>query len=128
MTASGHRLTVWTRASWALYGGSPRGRVCPSRGRFLTRISVAAGEVAFHLIYDVIADVEAKTSCRRDRHARRRRGANGKGKSGDQGNCHMMMSMDLRGSTTWVISNGNANYAIGKLASGASKGLKLRRE
>ena len=37
VTASGHRLTAWTRASWALYGGSPRGLVWPSLGRFFTR-------------------------------------------------------------------------------------------
>ena len=92
MTAAGHRWTVWTRASAALYGGAPRGRVWPSLGRFLTRISVAAGEVAF---YD-LGGVEAETSREAVSDVRRGRGANCDWKGDDRGDCHMMMSMDLR--------------------------------
>ena len=59
MTASGHRITVWIRANSVLYAGAPSGRVWPVRGRFLTR-AISAGDVATHLIDEVIADVKAK--------------------------------------------------------------------
>ena len=58
MTASGHRLTAWTRASSALYGGAPRGRVCGAGALLDAHHLSSIGEVAIH----DLGGVEAETS------------------------------------------------------------------
>ena len=73
-TASGHRfLTAWTRASSALYGGSPRGECDPGR---LTRPMYSR-----EAIHD-LGGVEAKAHREAQRHARRGRRAEHEGDAG----------------------------------------------